>query len=77
MENIKIVDIKEYMKLLGYDIGYWGYKRNFDELRELIKDDEKWDYPIEEFDYCVENNIKVILVRYWDCLGWNERLFEV
>ncbi len=33
----------------------------------------KWNYPIEEFEYCEENKIKVVLVYCGD----EARLFEI
>lgn len=33
----------------------------------------KWNYPINEIDYCDKNNINVVLVYYGD----ESRLFEV
>lgn len=41
-------------------------------IREILDEngyDHLWDYPLDEIDHIVENNLKVVLV---DCCEWDE-----
>lgn len=56
--GIKILDVNEYLKLLGYNEKIITLK----ELEEMELD--VWNYPLDELDHIVENDLRVILVRF-------------
>ena len=59
---MKTISIQDYANLIGYK----GQNPTLEKIQEFAEDDLDWtiwDYPLEEADYCKEEDIKVVLVN--------------
>ena len=59
---MKTISIQDYANLIGYK----GQNLTLEKIQEFAEDELDWtiwDYPLEEADYCKEEDIKVVLVN--------------
>ena len=59
---MKTISIQDYANLIGYK----GQNPTLEKIQEFAEDDLDWtiwDYPLEEADYCKEEDRKVVLVN--------------
>ena len=59
---MKTIPIQDYANLIGYK----GQNLTLEKIQEFAEDELDWtiwDYPLEEADYCKEEDRKVVLVN--------------
>ena len=59
---MKTISIQDYANLIGYK----GQNLTLEKIQEFAEDELDWtiwDYPLEEADYCKEEDRKVVLVN--------------
>lgn len=74
MKNIrsdKCYDSDEYLEMTTGNLP--AYKPSLDEVEAMHLD--YWNYPLTEIDHIIENELKVVLVRFPECYGGYEYRF--
>ena len=59
---MKTISVQDYANLIGYK----GQNPTLEKIQEFAEDELDWtiwDYPLEEADYCKEEDRKVVLVN--------------
>ena len=60
---MKTISLQDYAKIVGYK---GSYSTTLEQIQEFAEDELDWtiwDYPLEEADYCKEEDRKVVLVN--------------
>ena len=60
---MKTISLQDYAKIVGYKGSYPTTLEQIQDFVENELDCMLWDYPLEEADYCKEEDRKVVLVN--------------
>ena len=60
---MKTISLQDYAKIVGYKGSYPTTLEQIQDYVEEHHDCTLWDYPLEEADYCKEEDRKVVLVN--------------
>ena len=60
---MKTISLQDYAKIVGYKGSYPTTLEQIQDFVENELDCMLWDYPLEEADYCKEEDRKVVLVE--------------
>ena len=60
---MKTISLQDYAKIVGYKGSYPTTLEQIQDFVENELDCTLWDYPLEEVDYCKEEDRKVVLVN--------------
>jgi hypothetical protein len=60
---MKPISLQDYARAVGYKGKYPTTLKQVQEYAEDFLDWNIWDYPLEELEYCKENELNVILVE--------------